>query len=435
MRIRAMLYAALAVTVALALGCTSDEVLEIPFPPGIEGQDVQISLALPAGMMDSSALWEVIPPDCKRGKKAYAQPFLDRWGLEHGDTTRWKVTFLWDPATGSKGNTKYFIWRKSREEVAPLFSFQDDGAKTLTVLQEGKPVLSYVYGMNLKEGVAEDRTRSCYVHPLWGLDKEVLTDDFPEDHPHHRGVFWTWPEILVGDSPDTLSLWDIRGIQQRFESWFEPPKAGPTFASFGAQNGWYAGEKRVMDEQVRLTVFRAGDFGRIIDFEFRWTALDQPVKEIGAPEEDKGYGGFGLRMAPCADPVITTDSGLQAEDSNRQPFQWADFSARFGQSEKASGAAIFPDPANPGYPNGWTLRHYGFTGVAWPGLEPFTFQPGVPVTMRYRVWVHRGDVDWGRVASTGKIFLTPIQARILQEAPPGALESQKPNPERSREGK
>ena len=33
-------------------------------------------------------------------------------------------------------------------------------------------------------------TRANYIHPLYGLDGEVLTEDFPRDHPHHRGVFW-----------------------------------------------------------------------------------------------------------------------------------------------------------------------------------------------------------------------------------------------------
>ena len=32
--------------------------------------------------------------------------------------------------------------------------------------------------------------RANYIHPLYGLDGEILSEDFPADHPHHRGVFW-----------------------------------------------------------------------------------------------------------------------------------------------------------------------------------------------------------------------------------------------------
>ena len=41
--------------------------------------------------------------------------------------------------------------------------------------------------------------RCNYVHPLYGLDGQVLTEDFPKDHPHHRGIFWAWHQLLIGD--------------------------------------------------------------------------------------------------------------------------------------------------------------------------------------------------------------------------------------------
>jgi len=33
--------------------------------------------------------------------------------------------------------------------------------------------------MILKEGVAEDRRRSSYIHPLYSPDGTLITDDFP----------------------------------------------------------------------------------------------------------------------------------------------------------------------------------------------------------------------------------------------------------------
>jgi hypothetical protein len=46
---------------------------------------------------------------------------------------------------------------------------------------------------------------------------------------------------------------------------------------------------------------------------------------------------------------------------------------------------VYIDKGNPGYPNGWCLRRYGFLGVNYPGLEPVEIVPGKPVTMKYRV--------------------------------------------------
>jgi hypothetical protein len=35
-------------------------------------------------------------------------------------------------------------------------------------------------------------------------------------------------------------------------------------------------------------------------------------------------------------------------------------------------------------------RHYGLVSVGWPGVKPQTIAAGETVTLRYRVWIHRG---------------------------------------------
>ena len=39
--------------------------------------------------------------------------------------------------------------------------------------------------------------RSNYFHPLYDLDGQVLTEDFPKDHIHHRGIFWAWHQVRI----------------------------------------------------------------------------------------------------------------------------------------------------------------------------------------------------------------------------------------------
>jgi hypothetical protein len=41
--------------------------------------------------------------------------------------------------------------------------------------------------------------RLHYIHPLWAPDGAALTEDFPADHLHHRGVFWAWHQVWIGD--------------------------------------------------------------------------------------------------------------------------------------------------------------------------------------------------------------------------------------------
>ena len=43
----------------------------------------------------------------------------------------------------------------------------------------------------------------------------MLTEDFPEDHLHHRGIFWAWHQLWVGDRKvgdpwvASDSIWDV----------------------------------------------------------------------------------------------------------------------------------------------------------------------------------------------------------------------------------
>ena len=58
---------------------------------------------------------------------------------------------------------------------------------------------------------------------------------------------------------------------------------------------------------------------------------------------------------------------------------------------RLAGARITIDSANPGYPNGWCLRNYGFLGVNFPGLDYYTLAPGTPLVMRFRVTLLAGE--------------------------------------------
>ena len=272
------------------------------------------------------------------------------------------------------------------------FRFETINDKSLGLWEGSRPVLVYNHGILLKPGVPENRRRSSYIHPLYGLDGEVLSDDFPRDHYHHRGIFWAWPHIRIAGKE--YDLWGLRGIAHRFECWTQR-EASAQSAVLGIGNGWYIGEQRVVAESVLMTVRAASSGSQAIDFDLVWTALREPVTLWGAP--GKSYGGFNLRFAPRKETVITVPEGRTKRDLLIARLPWADLSARFAGAPQVSGAAIFISPKHPDYPPTWLTRHYGVLCVGWPGIKPSTLQPGKPVRCRYRVWIHRGAADAERL--------------------------------------
>ena len=67
------------------------------------------------------------------------------------------------------------------------------------VSRGGEPVLRYNFATvpvpAALKGKKYAEARSDYIHPLYGPGGEVLTVDYANDHPHHRGVYWAWPEV------------------------------------------------------------------------------------------------------------------------------------------------------------------------------------------------------------------------------------------------
>jgi hypothetical protein len=313
---------------------------------------------------------------------------------------------------GISGDEEYSLAPLPRR-AETHFELEDRGSVTLELSEHEALVLGYNYGNILAPGVPEDRRRSSYVHPVMGLDGEILSSDFPSDHPHHRGLFWAWPRVGVGDQ--TLDLWHLRGIRHRFESW-TTREAGPVCAVLGVRNGWYLDNgMKVVNEKLTLAVYRAGPIGRVIDADLQLETTDASITITG--QTDTGYGGFNFRPAQRREEVITTANGVQREDSNLVPSAWGDFSARFGEGESVSGVAIFQHSDNPRFPSGWCLRPYGFLGVDFPGTERFVLRPGEPLRLRYRVCIHRGDAQDGKVREMYEAFAQPPRAELILSQP------------------
>jgi len=266
------------------------------------------------------------------------------------------------------------------------FRFADVNYKSLGLWEGGRPVLVYNHGVITSTNAPADRARSSYVHPLYGLDGEVLTDDFPKDHYHHRGLFWSWPHVKSGEQE--ADLWMLTGIRHQFERWLGRELL-PTKANLGMQNGWFIGARKVVDERVWLRVSPTTAEGRVIDVELTWTPLNEPLTLRGA--EGKSYGGLTLRFAPrTGETIITTPDGRSQEDLPIAHLPWADLSAQFAGVKAPSGAAILIAPEHPDYPPEWLTRHYGVLCVGWPGVKGQTFPPDKTIHVRYRVWIHRG---------------------------------------------
>ena len=359
------------------------------------GQTLEVAVALPEGVKaDRGKAWQLV----ELGQPAPAVPAqlvpaIAKDGSAAGDMLR--VLACVPPRKGATGQRSFRLVAGKQAPAAAKagFRFKDLDANRVGLWDGEQPMLVYNHGAITDPKIPEKdsrRTRACFVHPVYGLDGEVLTEIFPKDHYHHHGIFWSWPH--VGIDGKEYDLWMYGNIQQRFVRWIAR-EAGPVAAVLAVENGWFVGDKKVMIERVWLRAYKVSGDTRALDLEFTWIPVDRPITLRGA--EGKSYGGLTVRFAPGPrkDTVITVPSGRTTGDLPDTKLHWADFTSKFGQSAAPSGAAIFIHPSHPDYPPTWLTRYYGPMCVGFPGVKAQTFEPGKPIRLSYRIWIHKSAVE------------------------------------------
>lgn len=245
-----------------------------------------------------------------------------------------------------------------------------------------------------------------YIHPLYALNGDTLTEEFPPDHPFHRGIFWSWHKFYV----DSFSLGDdwimenisheVIALQTSTEKSAATLDLDVMWSSSLLENG-----KDFMQEKTRIKVYPLNTGVRMIDFEISLKALI-PGVSMGGSDDEKGYGGFCTRLQLPGDLVFTSDHGPVIPQTLQViAGPWMDFSGTFGPSDKLNGLAILCHPSTPNYPAPWILRQKtSMQNIVFPGRDRVLISMDLPTILRYRLIVHEG--------SAGNLDLASLQAEF-----------------------
>ena len=185
------------------------------------------------------------------------------------------------------------------------FSWKDLGGGRVELREGGKPALVYNYGPQWKQGAPEDRRRCCYIFPVYTPAGVSMLEDFPQDHWHHRGLFWSWPVVETGGKK--YDLWMTFTAKHRSEK--APVTSGGTLRT---ENFWVADGKDIVKENLRLTVMPAKDNAREMDVELTWEAVGAPVTLRGSAEAGKSYGGLSARFAAREGTAVRADGEVRS---------------------------------------------------------------------------------------------------------------------------
>jgi hypothetical protein len=239
-------------------------------------------------------------------------------------------------------------------------------------------------------------SRCNYIHPLYGADNSRLTEDFPADHLHHRGVFWAWHQILI-DNKSVSDGWELKNFQQKV-----------TDIEFRLQKGigylnvtvdwisplWMEGSTPYLQEETNITIYpKAGNYSRL-DFEIKLKALTDRLS-IGGSDDEKGYSGFSIRMKLPEDVSFSGENGLvEPTNSAIVAGNSMTIGGSFLKDGKKGGVVILSNPQNPKPSDSWIIRKKAsMQNAAYPGRQPVAIPFDKPLVLKYTLLVFQGDMS------------------------------------------
>jgi hypothetical protein len=274
---------------------------------------------------------------------------------------------------------------------------QPDGC----LVREGEsPVFFYQKSTKSQDG---QFARAHYLHPLYDLDGNVLTEDFPKDHPHHRGVFWAWHLLSVAGQPAGDS-WATENFSWNVQD-LKIATPDPRCLELRVKVLWQSALGTtggtpipLVEETTAIRVHATKEDARKIDFRIRLLALREQMM-IGGSDDDKGYGGFSARIRIPQDPQFQSRSGVVSPRVTAvEAGAWFDLSGDFDGSGRVSGVAILSHPSVPFFPPQWVVRRRpGMQNAVYPGRWPVALSATAPTELRYCLVIHRGNAQQARI--------------------------------------
>ncbi|MEV6344019.1 PmoA family protein [Actinoplanes sp. NPDC051851] len=227
-----------------------------------------------------------------------------------------------------------------------------------------------------------------YLHPVRTLSGQVVTDEFPEDHPWHLGASVTMQDV------DGINVWGGR-TYVRDEGYIWRDDHGrvvsdglrPADGGFDEDLRWTDAAGRLLLREHRSVRARAATAGWELSFTYALSAPGEAEVLVGSPATNgrtggAGYGGFFWRVAPGRAEAFVPSG----EDPHGAVTPW------LAMIVDDAYTLVFRGLAGN---DRWFARTGDYNGVctalAWE--DPLVIKPSEPLTRHVRVLVADGRLS------------------------------------------
>ncbi len=325
-----------------------------------------------------------------------------------------RLWWVLDGNTPAKGIRRYEL--EAGKGAAAEGVTMRRGAKTLDALHGKDLVFQYNHApVEPPEGVGPEFTRSAYINPLFSPGGKLLTEDFPADHYHHKGIWFPWTSTeFDGKKIDFWNLGKKEGTVRHVG--YGDIESGPVFGRFVAKHEFVdlTQNKVALNETWEVTLYGTGGKKAgmwIFDLRSRQSCASKSPLLL----KKYRYGGMGYRGPKewkGDNYVVLSSEGKTKKDGHTTRAKWC---AHSGSIDGTWITVVvmgcpknlrFPEPMRI-WPKGGCFFNY--TLVQAGDLE---MVPDKEYTFTYRFFVHEGKIDAERAERAWQDFGNPPVAKI-----------------------
>jgi hypothetical protein len=283
----------------------------------------------------------------------------------------------------------------ARLQVAPLPYGQ------AAVEREGVEIARYHFGEGLERP---------FLYPIIGPSGRSLTrmghPHDPQSHSHHNSVWVS--HVDVGG----VDFWSDRRLGiVRHKRIVEYVDEGET-STIVAENEWVDKDGKVLlNETRRISVRLLEDKEWLLVLDLTLNAAGQAVARGKTP-----FGMLGVRMAKTigvhdgGGRIRNSEGGVNEKEVLWKQARWVDYSGAIANGV-LEGITLFDHPGNPNHPSYFHVRDDGWMGASLTFDGPRQIEPGVPLYLRYGLYVHRDMKPPAAIEAQWKRFAEMPQAK------------------------
>lgn len=323
------------------------------------------------------------------------------------------------------------IGEVNAEELKKLFdghvSWHDTPGKSTELRFGDRPVLRYMYeALDNSSKERRGETYKVYHHVFDPEGDRLLTKGPGGLFPHHRGLFYGFNRISYGDQK--ADVWHCNNGEWQAHVKVVSQDAGPLVGRHRVAIDWHGRDGKVFAKEEReLTAYTKAEAGEangaaadlpagmMIDFTSRLTSQVGPLKLDGDPQ----HAGFQFRASQEVPDKTAKQTYYLRPDGKGAPGKFRNWpqnkdhenlpwnALSFVLGDQRYTVVYLDHPENP-KPARYSERDYGRFGSYFVA----ELDDGKPLTVRYRIWVQRGELTVEQCEALSKAFVEPVKVSV-----------------------